>query len=108
MERHVTIGTAGRRTGGRAESWAFEAICLARPQLDCPAPHRIVISVEPDLLGFAVQQRILEPPPQRGAPARRSYTLTLADAIVLAGQLAHDRLRQGFVLETRPGAPWSH
>lgn len=95
----MTIAAAGVPKNPRSDAWAFEAIRLERGEAGLRPRHLVVISVEPDLLGYSVHQSVFELN-RRGMQARRRYTVTLAEAIVLAGEMAHERLREGFVFQS--------
>jgi hypothetical protein len=79
------------------ESWVFEAIHLQHQNADPILPHRVVVGIESELLGFVVEERAFWSSAQ-AARARKFFTRTEADAIIEAGRIAHDWLCQGYAV----------
>ncbi|MDR3471685.1 MAG: hypothetical protein P4M09_08360 [Devosia sp.] len=79
------------------EHWVFEAICLQPQAPNASAPHRVLVGIEPELLGFRVQERAFWPVGQ-GVRARKFFAETKADAVVEAGRIAHGWLCRGYVV----------
>ncbi len=80
-----------------AESWVFEAICLQHGTTDARTPHRVTVRIEPELLGFVVEERAFWPPDQP-ARVRRVFIGTETDAVTEAGRIAHDWLCRGYAV----------
>ena len=79
-----------------SEAWVFEDIALKHLSTDA-APSRVVVRIEPELLGFIVEERSTWRP-RRTWRTRKSYATTRADAVVEAGRIAHSWLSRGYGL----------
>jgi hypothetical protein len=92
-------GNAGWQTADDKPlgSWVFEAIYLQHQNADPMLPHRVVVGIESELLGFVVEERAFWSPGQT-VRARKFFTRTEADAVIEAGRIAHDWLCQGYAV----------
>lgn len=81
------------------EGWMLEAISLTRPE----DPNlRVIIGIEADLLGFRIEERHYAA--GRASQITRRFSSSLSRAVLVAGQLSHDLLRNGFRLDPGTGS----